>query len=81
MPPQVFVQSPIEILTEEVCAALAGVEVCLHADRFLCSAEVVDGGVEGHVGLEIKARTKVDHDAVDSPLEIVPATLAVSILV
>jgi hypothetical protein len=47
----------------------------------LCGTEVVDGGVQGHVRLEVEARTQVDHDTIDSPLEVVPAALFVSVSV
>jgi hypothetical protein len=46
----------------------------------LRSAEVVNARVEGHVGLEVETRAEVDHDAVDSPLEVVPSALGISML-
>jgi hypothetical protein len=46
----------------------------------LRSAEIVNARVQGHVGLEVEARAEVDHDAVDSPLEVVPSALEVSML-
>ena len=81
VPPKVLVEPPVEIFAEQVCASLAGVEVGCESDCLLCSAEVVNARVQCHVGLEVEARAEVDHDAVDSPLEVVPSELEVSMFV
>ena len=71
---QVLVKSVVEILAEKVRAPMRAVQLArlLLADRLLGCAEVVDGGVEGHVRLEVNAILQTVHDPLHAPLEIVP---------